>query len=87
MNDVEPAAGVVPHRSLRSGLWIPDLCLLEIANALRKQFVTDGRFTRRHLADLLALGPGRGEQPCSCRRDPRVRRQPHDVRRGLSGAG
>jgi predicted nucleic acid-binding protein len=35
--------------------------LLEVANALRKRFLTDKRFTRRHLvdgvADLLALGP------------------------------
>lgn len=42
-------------------LWIPDLCLLEVANALRKRFLTDRRFTRRHLADavddLLRLGP------------------------------
>jgi predicted nucleic acid-binding protein len=41
-------------------LWTPDLCLLEFANALRKRFLTDKRFTRRHLADavadLLALG-------------------------------
>jgi predicted nucleic acid-binding protein len=42
-------------------LWTPDLCLLEVANALRKRFLTDKRFTRQHLADgvadLLALGP------------------------------
>lgn len=42
-------------------LWAPDLCLLEVANTLRKRFLTDKRFTRRHLtdsvADLLALGP------------------------------
>ncbi len=42
-------------------LWTPDLCLLEVANALRKRFLTDKRFARRHLADgvadLLALGP------------------------------
>ncbi len=42
-------------------LWTPDLCLLEVANALRKRFLTDKRFTRRHLADgvtdLVALGP------------------------------
>jgi hypothetical protein len=35
--------------------------LLEVANALRKRFLTDKRFTRRHLADgvidLLALSP------------------------------
>ncbi|MBA3628575.1 MAG: type II toxin-antitoxin system VapC family toxin [Actinobacteria bacterium] len=45
----------------RVELWTPDLCLLEVANALRKRFLTDKRFTRRHLvdgvADLLALGP------------------------------
>lgn len=44
----------------RMELWIPDLCLLEVANALRKRFLADRRFTRRHLADgvgdLLALG-------------------------------
>jgi len=42
-------------------LWTPDLCLLEVANALRRRLLTDKRFTRRHLADgvadLLALGP------------------------------
>jgi predicted nucleic acid-binding protein len=42
-------------------LWTPDLCLLEVANSLRKRFLADKRFTRRHLADgvadLLALGP------------------------------
>ena len=42
-------------------LWTPDLCLLEVANALRKRFLVDKRFTRRHLAggiaDLLELGP------------------------------
>jgi predicted nucleic acid-binding protein len=42
-------------------LWTPDLCLLEVANALRKRYLTDNRFTRKHLAngvaDLLALGP------------------------------
>ncbi|MGH2806860.1 MAG: type II toxin-antitoxin system VapC family toxin [Actinomycetota bacterium] len=42
-------------------LWTPDLCLVEVANALRKRFLADKRFTRRHLADavadLLALGP------------------------------
>lgn len=42
-------------------LWIPDLCLLEVASALRKRFLTDDRFTRRHLTDavddLLRLGP------------------------------
>lgn len=41
--------------------WTPDLCLLEVANALRKRFLTEKRFTHRHLvdgvADLLALGP------------------------------
>lgn len=35
--------------------------MLEVANALRKRFLTDKRFTRRHLADaitdLLAIGP------------------------------
>ena len=35
--------------------------MLEVANALRKRFLTDKRFTRRHLADgvadLLALSP------------------------------
>jgi predicted nucleic acid-binding protein len=45
----------------RMELWTPDLCLLEVANALRKRFLMDKRFTRRHLddgvADLLALGP------------------------------
>ncbi|MGH2749678.1 MAG: type II toxin-antitoxin system VapC family toxin [Actinomycetota bacterium] len=45
----------------RIELWTPDLCLLEVANALRKRFLTDKRFSRRHLvdgvADLLALGP------------------------------
>jgi predicted nucleic acid-binding protein len=45
----------------RIELWTPDLCLLEVANALRKRFLTDKRFTRRHLvdgvADLLALDP------------------------------
>ncbi|MGH2819360.1 MAG: type II toxin-antitoxin system VapC family toxin [Actinomycetota bacterium] len=45
----------------RIELWTPDLCLLEVANALRKRFLTDERFTRRHLADgvddLLALSP------------------------------
>ncbi|CAN5717120.1 hypothetical protein BH18ACT15_BH18ACT15_04110 [soil metagenome] len=44
----------------RVELWTPDLCLLEVANALRKRFLSDERFTRRHLADavadLLALG-------------------------------
>jgi len=42
-------------------LWIPDLCLLEVGNALRKQRLSDKRFTRKHLAaavsDLLELGP------------------------------
>ena len=42
-------------------LWTPDLCLLQVANALRKRFLTDKRFTRRHLvdgvSDLLALDP------------------------------
>jgi predicted nucleic acid-binding protein len=42
-------------------LWAPDLCLFEAANALRKRFLVDERFTQRHLADgvadLLALGP------------------------------
>jgi predicted nucleic acid-binding protein len=42
-------------------LWTPDLCLLEVANALRKRYLTEKRFTRQHLADgvadLLALGP------------------------------
>lgn len=42
-------------------LWAPDICLLEVTSALRKRFLTDERFTRRHLAaavaDLLALGP------------------------------
>lgn len=46
---------------LRVELWTPDLCLLEVASALRKRFLSDERFTRRHLAqgvaDLLALGP------------------------------
>jgi predicted nucleic acid-binding protein len=45
----------------RIELWAPDLCLLEVANALRKRYVADRRFTREHLtdgvADLLALGP------------------------------
>lgn len=45
----------------RVELWTPDLCLLEVANTLRRRFLTDKRFTRRHLsdgvADLLALGP------------------------------
>lgn len=35
--------------------------MLEVSNALRKRFLTDKRFTRRHLvdgvADLLALDP------------------------------
>ncbi len=34
--------------------------MVEVANSLRKRFLTDGRFTRQHLAegvaDLLALG-------------------------------
>jgi len=42
-------------------LWTPDLCLLEVGNALRRRFLTDKRFTRRHLSDgvaeFLALGP------------------------------
>ena len=42
-------------------LWTPDLCLLEVANVLRKRFLSDKRFTRRHLvdgvSDLLALDP------------------------------
>ena len=42
-------------------LWAPDLCLLEVANTLRKRFLTDEGFTRQHLAesvaDLLSLGP------------------------------
>lgn len=42
-------------------LWIPDLCVLEVANALRKRSLVDKRFTRRHLVggvtDLLSLGP------------------------------
>ncbi len=45
----------------RMELWTPDLCLPEVATALRKRFLKDKRFTRRHLADgvadLLALGP------------------------------
>ena len=45
----------------RVELWTPDLCLLEVANTLRRRFLTDKRFTRRHLsdgvADVLALGP------------------------------
>jgi predicted nucleic acid-binding protein len=45
----------------RIELWTPDLCLLEVANALRKRYLTDKRFTRQHLADavadLIALGP------------------------------
>ena len=45
----------------RIELWTPDLCLLEVANALRKRFLTDKRFSRRHLvdgvSDLLALDP------------------------------
>ncbi|MFN2388851.1 MAG: type II toxin-antitoxin system VapC family toxin [Actinomycetota bacterium] len=44
----------------RMELWTPDLCLLEVANVLRKRFLTDRRFTRQHLADgvadLLGLG-------------------------------
>lgn len=40
---------------------IPDLCLLEVANALRRRRLTDRRFTRTHLreavADPLALRP------------------------------
>lgn len=41
-------------------LWVPDLCALEVANALRKRYLTDSGFTRRHLtgavSDLLSLG-------------------------------
>ncbi len=55
--DVEPLFDV----ESRMELWTPDLCLIEVANALRKRFLMDKRFTRRHLlegvADLLALGP------------------------------
>ena len=44
----------------RIELWVPDVCVLGVTNALRKRFLTDGRFTHRHLADavadLLALG-------------------------------
>jgi len=41
-------------------LWIPDLCLVEVTNSLRKRFLTDERFSPKHLAegvaDLLVLG-------------------------------
>lgn len=45
----------------RCELWAPDLCVLEVANALRKRFLSDPRFTRSHLTDaitdLLLLDP------------------------------
>jgi predicted nucleic acid-binding protein len=47
-----------PHSATE--LWAPDLCLAEVANALRKWFLMEESFTRRHLAeavrDLLDLG-------------------------------
>ena len=41
--------------------WIPDLCVLEVANAMRKRYLVDEGFTQEYLGrsiqDLLALGP------------------------------
>ncbi|MGH8935821.1 MAG: type II toxin-antitoxin system VapC family toxin [Acidimicrobiia bacterium] len=37
----------------RCEYWAPDLCVLEVANALRKRYLSDQRFTRGHLDEAV----------------------------------